>query len=154
MPSPKNTGGPIVKTGPTKGQNRSKNDNGQWRKKRSDSDSSRSKKGGLCFITTAVCNLRGLEDDCRELEALREFRDNYLLKTPEGNALVQEYYKIAPEIAERLVHPNDLQYAWDAIQKCLLLIESNANNEAIYEYKNMVYELSEKFLTNPSSATR
>ncbi|MBE6957561.1 MAG: hypothetical protein E7447_00210 [Ruminococcaceae bacterium] len=34
--SPKDTHGPIVKTGPTAGQNRSRNKNGQWRKKRSD----------------------------------------------------------------------------------------------------------------------
>lgn len=34
--SPRVTGGPVIKTGPTAGQNRSRNDNGQWRKKRSD----------------------------------------------------------------------------------------------------------------------
>jgi len=154
MPSPKDTGGPIVKSGPSKGQNRSKNENGQWRKKRSDSGSSRSKKGGLCFITTAVCHHRGLEDDCRELEILREFRDTYLLLTPEGNELIQEYYRISPEIAEKITHPDDLQFAWDSIQKCVLLVESNANIEAIDVYKNMVYVLSEKLLTNPSSGTR
>lgn len=35
--SPKDTGGPVVKTGPTAGQNRSRNKDGTWRKKRSDS---------------------------------------------------------------------------------------------------------------------
>lgn len=34
--SPRDTHGPIVKTGPTAGQNRSRNKNGQWRRKRSD----------------------------------------------------------------------------------------------------------------------
>lgn len=34
--SPKDTHGPIVKTGPTSGQNRSRNQDGQWRAKRSD----------------------------------------------------------------------------------------------------------------------
>lgn len=34
--SPRDTHGPIVKTGPTAGQNRSCNKNGQWRRKRSD----------------------------------------------------------------------------------------------------------------------
>ncbi|MBO5020591.1 MAG: hypothetical protein J6D52_07995 [Clostridia bacterium] len=37
MPSPKDTGGPIVKTGPTAGQPRSRNNDGTWHKKRSDS---------------------------------------------------------------------------------------------------------------------
>lgn len=41
MPSPKDTKGPIVKTGPTAGQNRSRNQDGQWRKKRSDTGQSR-----------------------------------------------------------------------------------------------------------------
>lgn len=32
---PSKTGGPVVKTGPTAGQNRSRNGNGIWRRKRS-----------------------------------------------------------------------------------------------------------------------
>ena len=39
--SPRETGGPVVKTGPTAGQNRSRNKNGQWRRKRSDAGKSR-----------------------------------------------------------------------------------------------------------------
>ena len=42
--SPKNNGGPLVKTGPTAGQVRSKNKDGQWRKKRSDAGKPRSSK--------------------------------------------------------------------------------------------------------------
>ena len=34
--SPKDTHGPLIKTGPTAGQNRSRNKDGRWRKKRSD----------------------------------------------------------------------------------------------------------------------
>lgn len=34
--SPKDTNGPVVKTGPTAGSNRSRNSDGRWRKKRSD----------------------------------------------------------------------------------------------------------------------
>ena len=43
MPSPKDTKGPVVKTGPTAGQDRTRNDNGEWRKKRSDAGKPRSK---------------------------------------------------------------------------------------------------------------
>ena len=39
--SPRDTHGPVVKTGPTAGQNRSRNKNGRWRKKRSDAGQSR-----------------------------------------------------------------------------------------------------------------
>lgn len=44
MPSPKDTGGPIVKTGPTAGQVRTKNNDGTWREKRSDAGKPRDKK--------------------------------------------------------------------------------------------------------------
>ena len=43
MPSPKDTGGPIVKTGPTAGKNRSRNSDGRWRGKRSDAGKPRGK---------------------------------------------------------------------------------------------------------------
>ena len=39
--SPKDTNGPVVKTGPTSGQNRSRNSDGAWRAKRSDAGKSR-----------------------------------------------------------------------------------------------------------------
>ena len=39
--SPRDTHGPVVQSGPTKGQNRSRNKNGRWRKKRSDAGKSR-----------------------------------------------------------------------------------------------------------------
>ena len=42
MPSPNKTGGPVVKSGPTSGKNRSRNKDGTWRKKRSDSGQKRS----------------------------------------------------------------------------------------------------------------
>lgn len=41
--SPKDTHGPVVKTGPTAGQNRSRNKNGRWHKKRSDAGKHRNK---------------------------------------------------------------------------------------------------------------
>lgn len=41
MPSPRETGGPIVKNGPTKDQVRSRNKDGQWRRKRSDAGKTR-----------------------------------------------------------------------------------------------------------------
>lgn len=88
--SPKDSKGPVVKTGPTKGQNRSRTKEGSWRAKRSDAGKSRSSKSSSgsgkkgCFITTAACELRGLPDDCRELTTLRRFRDEVLLSSQEG----------------------------------------------------------------------
>lgn len=41
MPSPNKTGGPLVPSGPTKGQVRSQNNDGRWRQKRNDTGKSR-----------------------------------------------------------------------------------------------------------------
>lgn len=41
--SPRDNGGPLVKTGPTSGQVRSRNKDGQWREKRSDTGKTRDK---------------------------------------------------------------------------------------------------------------
>lgn len=61
------------------------------------------KKGSkLCFITTAVCEARGLPDDCEELETLRAWRDTNLRCMPGGAALIAIYYRRAPMIVERL----------------------------------------------------
>ncbi len=62
------------------------------------SSSFRKKYLGLCFITTAVCLETGKRDDCAELTAFRCFRDEYLQACPDGPALIEEYYRIAPSI--------------------------------------------------------
>jgi len=46
MPSPKDTHGPVVKTGPTTGQNRSRTNAGFWRRQRSDSGHKRHRISG------------------------------------------------------------------------------------------------------------
>lgn len=56
------------------------------------------RKRRFCFITTAVCQSEGKPDDCAELTAFRAFRDQYLAACPDGPALIEEYYAIAPAI--------------------------------------------------------
>lgn len=55
-----------------------------------------------CFITTATCLSEGKPDNCCELEAFRKYRDEVLLNSEEGKALVHEYYQIAPSIVSRI----------------------------------------------------
>lgn len=142
--SPKETGGPVVKTGPTAGQNRSRNKDGEWRKKRSDSGKSK-KSAGLCFLTTAVCQYKGLPDDCHELEVLRAFRDNHLLTNAQGSKLVEQYYSIAPKITKHLSEEADLEIIWCAVSNCVLAIESQQYQQAINTYKTMVESMYDKF---------
>lgn len=55
-----------------------------------------------CFIATAAYGSPMAE----EIEILREFRDEYLLTNPVGEALVEFYYKVSPPMAEFITeHP-------------------------------------------------
>jgi len=56
-----------------------------------------------CFIATAAYGTPMAE----EIEILREFRDEYLLTSPLGQAFVNLYYKVSPRIAEFITeHPS------------------------------------------------
>jgi hypothetical protein len=57
--------------------------------------------GGGCFITEATMAGLGVQDDNAEpLKVLRFFRDQVLSKTPQGQAMIQEYEAIAPLVVE------------------------------------------------------
>jgi len=59
--------------------------------------------GGRCFIATAAYGTPMAE----EVQILREFRDEYLITNPLGQAFVDFYYKVSPSIAEFITeHPS------------------------------------------------
>jgi hypothetical protein len=61
--------------------------------------------GGGCFIATAAYGtpLAG------ELDILRDFRDEYLLTNPAGEALVEIYYSVSPPIADFIAERDGLR---------------------------------------------
>lgn len=111
------------------------------------------KKSSLCFITTAVCKYFNKPDDCYELTTLRSFRDNWLANQPDGQALIAEYYSIAPLIVTALGSSPEKDsiylHLWnDYIEPCIKLIELGANDTCKKLYIDMVNELKEKFIYN------
>jgi hypothetical protein len=97
----------------------------------------------ICFLTTAVCEYHGKPDDCEELTTLRAYRDNWLSKQPGGNALIEEYYAIAPSIVRAMKDsPNYGEICEELltnyIRPCLDLISMGKNEECKELYIQMV----------------
>lgn len=111
-------------------------------------------KGGFrsspCFITTAVCRSLDKADNCYELTLLRMFRDTYMTGCKERIDAVKEYYRIAPQIVERIDScPNSQEvYAsvWEQYLKpCIRLIEEGQSAECEAVYSDMVQCLASRF---------
>lgn len=108
------------------------------------------KSSNPCFISTAVFRARGEDDDCRELTLLRHFRDDWLKRTPAGEALVQRYYDIAPAIVgwiERLPGSSDILHAIfeQRLEPMIRAIEAGDNPLAFSYYINMVEVLEHAY---------
>lgn len=100
-----------------------------------------------CYISTATIMSLEKDDDCAELQLLREFRDNWLLNQDFGKKLVEQYYKTAPSIVSKI---NSLDNSkeiycdiWDRhLSKIVYDIENCMYNNACEKYKVMVKELN------------
>ena len=102
-----------------------------------------------CFITTAVCDYLGKPDDCQELMDFRRFRDGWLRHQPGGEALVREYYEIAPELVRRM-HASE-SYAdicteiWkDYLLPCQKMIHEDRLEDCREHYVAMVRHLQKR----------
>ena len=100
------------------------------------------KKKSGCFLTTVVCEYLNKEDDCFELNLLREYRDNWLQYQEGGAELIKEYYANAPKLVEKMKKsPNFEHYCqclWDNyLTECIYLIVHNKYEECRNTYISM-----------------
>lgn len=105
----------------------------------------------LCFVTTAVCQGLHKPQDCRELVMMKQYRDGYLLSQENGEALVHEYYDIAPTIVKRIAKEASPEekylYLWNNyIKKCVELLEDNRNEQCREVYETMMNELRDEYM--------
>ena len=96
-----------------------------------------------CFITTAVCEYFGKSDDCKELTILRDYRDKWLKNQPDGQKLIDEYYKIAPSIVVDMKNSDNYSEICEElltkyINPCIELINQKKFNECKNLYIEMV----------------
>jgi predicted GTPase len=106
-----------------------------------------------CFITTATCMSLGKPDDCYELAAFRDFRDNWLVKQPDGEQLVAGYYDIAPGIVSAIdqIPERETIYRniWETyLSQCLKSIEAGNYDDCKTRYMDMVNSLQLEYADN------
>lgn len=105
----------------------------------------------LCYITSAVCRTQGKGDDCYELTAFRRFRDQVMLTSEEGRALVEEYYRLAPAIVTTVRLCQDPGVVYDQVYReyllpCLHLLESGDEMGCRDKYVEMVRHMEKTYL--------
>lgn len=105
----------------------------------------------LCYITTAVCESLGKGPDCRELQLLKDYRDQYMSATKEGRALVEAYYDIAPTIVKRINRQPDRDQIYQKLYQeyllpCIDQIKAQEYEACKAGYQEMVLALKEKYM--------
>ncbi|MBN2095126.1 MAG: hypothetical protein JW727_03705 [Candidatus Aenigmarchaeota archaeon] len=120
----------------------------------SSEDRSKHSRRGLnddCYLTTACVGVMGLDDNGRDLSALRTFRDDVLANTPEGRMLLAHYEEVAPRIVEAVNKRPNAKRIWEGevypqIAATTSLLLSGLPSEAIATYQNMTLGLEKKYL--------
>ena len=103
--------------------------------------------GGDCFITEAVMSAGGQGDTAPELEALRQFRDQVLSTTPQGQALIQEYESIAPMVVEAVMQRPDSMQIFQSIDAQFINPAVEAVNQGDFQKALQIYAQMISFVT-------
>jgi len=103
-----------------------------------------------CYLTTACVVSMNKPDDCVELTALRDLRDNFLAKQENGESEIADYYKYAPEIVRVINLKANCKEIYENIYETVILpcvskISVNKYEEAAQIYKNSFLALKEKY---------
>lgn len=105
----------------------------------------------LCYVTTAVCRNLNKGEDCETLRLIKDFRDGYLSSTEDGQALIEEYYDIAPTLVKRidkdLLAQEKYLYLWNTyLLPCVAYIKSGLQENCRETYCSMMEELKSEYM--------
>ena len=106
--------------------------------------------GGGCYITTALCTILGLEDDCPIMTTLRRFRDEVLAQDARYRPILEEYEALGPRISASLARDPQRSTVAQALHQQQLhpiavLIEEGRHEAAIQRYRDMVLGLVNRY---------
>lgn len=99
-----------------------------------------------CYLTTAMCNILGFDDDCKYLNILRSFRDDYMKFDPVCLPLLMEYDMLGPLVSKHLNNDvNNKQIANIMLNKYIIpacvCISAHDYEQAIEIYTSMTKSL-------------
>lgn len=104
-----------------------------------------------CFLTTAICNIFGFEDNCLCLETMRNFRDTILVNNPKYYPLLAEYEVVGPTISTMMyTDEHGLEVAEYYFENYIYDIFMNLStrkdyNEAVDKYVEMVNDMKRMY---------
>ena len=105
---------------------------------------------GTCYLTTAMCEVLGKEDNCKELETLRSFRENYLKETGTYDTLLTDYAIVGPIISEKILDDENCENVAKTMKKCYIdnaiyFIENEDYRNAVGIYIDMTLSLMDYY---------
>ena len=105
---------------------------------------------GGCVITSAACAALHKPDDCDELNTLRSYRDKMKGENKIIAALIEEYYRVAPLLVEKMDSETDSEKIYsdlwkNSIAETYQLIKEGKNAAATSIYIDMVQKLCEHY---------
>ena len=104
-----------------------------------------------CFLTTTICNIFGMKDDCYGLNVMRKFRDTVLVNDSRYYPLLAEYEVVGPIISEKMYKDeHGLEVAEYYFEHYIYDIIMNLSirkdyNEAVEKYVEMVNDLKRMY---------
>ena len=109
-------------------------------------ESREAKKNGGCFITSAVCDSLGKPDDCDELMTMRRYRDELKAEDKDMTSLIEEYYRVAPLVVQRIDKSNEAKRIYNdlwktSISKIYENIKQGNPQKAKLQYVDMLEKL-------------
>jgi len=104
-----------------------------------------------CFLTTAICDMLGMEDNCYGLNVMRNFRDNILVNDSRYYPLLAEYEVVGPIISENMYNDeHGIEVAEYYFENYIYDIVINLStrkdyNDAVDKYVEMVNDFKRMY---------
>lgn len=109
-------------------------------------DDSNSDDYSVCYITTATCNILGMDDDNEYLNTLRKFRNDIMKKNIKYHKMLVLYDIVGPKISKSLINdPNKLNISnviMNKVKSSIMSINNHNYDEAISKYYEMTKGLA------------